>query len=126
MYSLGNRVIFVITVSMVSYFVVKPSWFRNHPIIWSMMRMIYFGVHGPAVISLSNRLELIYQGSFLPWLIAMFIEIHATLGGNMLEEMTYQDMGVNYEIGSLNGYWDNIGSYLPYTIQFPVILAVQY
>jgi hypothetical protein len=71
--------------SIVAHFVVKPSWFTNHPIIWSMMRMIYFGVHGPAVIGLCNRLELIYQGSFLPWLAAMFIEIHSTLGGNMLE-----------------------------------------
>jgi hypothetical protein len=35
-------------------------------------------------------------------------------------------MGVNCEIGSINGYWENLGSYLPYTLQIPVILAVQY
>ena len=78
--------------------------------------MTYFAVHGPTVLVLLNRLEMVHQGSLLPWILVLFIEIHSILGPNMLENMCFGDMGINYNIGSIGCFKDNFRSYAAYVI----------
>ena len=106
----------MIVISCLAQMMVQKSWFKKHPVIWSMIRMTYLGLHGPQILHLLNKLELQYQGSFLPWLVVITIDMHTTLGGNMIEEMCHGDLGVNYKLGSISCFWDNLSSYLSYAI----------
>lgn len=124
--SLGRRALLVAGASCLAHFIVKPSWFKNHPLAWSFIRMTYFGVRGPAVLNLCNRVELTFQGDFLPWLTLFFIEMHTTLGGNMIEEICCGGLGVNYMLGQIGCFYDNIESYISYALQLPTILIFQY
>lgn len=118
--------IFTSVVSVLVSTYVEPEWFNRHPMVWCLLRLEYISFFGPFLIMLLNEFERSHPGEITYVIIGLLIEMHTSLGPNMLEQLIFQDMAVNNKIGTLSQIWDNMGSYLAYFLCLPTFLIAQY
>jgi len=91
-----------------------------------MIRLEYIAYFGPFLLAVLYKSELFYPIQLDKASVALFIEMHTSLGPNMIEELIYGDMGINYKLGTPSVVIDNISTYAAYLMCLPVLGSIQW
>jgi len=119
-----TQLVFIVHVSLLSQLINKNlnrKFYERHSFVWAIIQLEFWTLFGQSLLQALFNSEIYLSGNILWTALIVLLEIHFTLGVNIIEDFVYRDLGVLTN----NFFTDNFYLYLAYLICIPLILATQ-
>lgn len=93
---------------------VTPKWFARHSVVWSIICIEFTACFGQGFFMVLNTAKDLFVGQIPFTVLCIFLEIHWSLGPDMIESFIFGDTGTNFKLGTLSQIEDNMSTYAPY------------